>query len=345
MWRPLCLSSRAAGSSAHAGRGLLRQHPGAAGPLCARGTDALRGQREVDAEPVLEERGLELVGHVRVHHGAVAVARAVVRQTLQRLAPADVADLEAADLPVAEALEMLPAAHGVLMRQHVDEGVPETCPPLEVHGQVAEVVAAGEALLVEQLQQRVPVVVVGQVSQHNRGALLLTHAGAGRVSLARTLLPRLLRRLCRRKVALRRAAGAGGVLLEALCAAAAGARDPARGHPAGAPGRALRQLASLRRRRILRLLLRPPPRRLGLDACVPRGHVRLPGRRLHLGRGDLELRGPRVEVVPGVVLAHHGAPHWRAVGRHGHQRADAVDASVLLAHYRQAQGLEVGHPG
>mmetsp|Transcript_17851 Transcript_17851/g.47250 ORF Transcript_17851/g.47250 Transcript_17851/m.47250 type:complete len:286 (-) Transcript_17851:480-1337(-) len=70
------------------------------------------------------------------------------------------------------------------MVHEVDEGIAQTCVSLEVLREVNEVVASPEGLLVEQIQEHIPRVVVGDIPEHDRGSLRELHVavrgGGGR---------------------------------------------------------------------------------------------------------------------------------------------------------------------
>mmetsp|Transcript_40068 Transcript_40068/g.85874 ORF Transcript_40068/g.85874 Transcript_40068/m.85874 type:complete len:442 (-) Transcript_40068:446-1771(-) len=131
----------------------------------------LGGRGELDADAVLEDDGLVLVGDGGVHDRAVTVPLHVGLVALVGAAPSHEAHLPAGEDPVAVAIEGLPEPGDEVGGDQVDEGIAEGSTSLEVNGQVHEVVLACEALAVEHGEQHVASVVVGQVSQHDGGSL------------------------------------------------------------------------------------------------------------------------------------------------------------------------------
>mmetsp|Transcript_7241 Transcript_7241/g.20415 ORF Transcript_7241/g.20415 Transcript_7241/m.20415 type:complete len:303 (-) Transcript_7241:33-941(-) len=129
----------------------------------------LRGPGEGDALALGEDRRLELVGHGGVHDGAVPVAVHVGFEPLAWVAPAHAACLAARHRPPPETLELLPHKLGVLRCDQVDKRIAEPGLPREVRRKVHKVIPPGEAACVQQLQQHVARVVVGNVPQHHRG--------------------------------------------------------------------------------------------------------------------------------------------------------------------------------
>mmetsp|Transcript_53859 Transcript_53859/g.155523 ORF Transcript_53859/g.155523 Transcript_53859/m.155523 type:complete len:292 (+) Transcript_53859:324-1199(+) len=130
--------------------------------------DLLRRYRKVHPLAVLEHHWLEVLWDAIVHDRAVAVALGAVRSPLQRCAPTHLHDLVARQVPSRKAVEAPPQTQGLRMRNHVHEGIAESCPALEVDWVVHEVVRAQEALSVQQLEQHVPGIVVRQVAEHDR---------------------------------------------------------------------------------------------------------------------------------------------------------------------------------
>mmetsp|Transcript_16647 Transcript_16647/g.35212 ORF Transcript_16647/g.35212 Transcript_16647/m.35212 type:complete len:243 (+) Transcript_16647:503-1231(+) len=70
-------------------------------------------------------------------------------------------------------MEVVHDTGSILVRHHVNKGVAQTRPPLEVHRQVDEIVSALETVRVQQNEQVVARVVVGQIPEHHRGLLVL----------------------------------------------------------------------------------------------------------------------------------------------------------------------------
>mmetsp|Transcript_58587 Transcript_58587/g.168202 ORF Transcript_58587/g.168202 Transcript_58587/m.168202 type:complete len:217 (-) Transcript_58587:700-1350(-) len=128
---------------------------------------------EIHSLTILENHRLVLVWHARMHDRTVAVALHMLIQALVWVCPRDFADLSAVKAPIVEALEQVFKPQCILMGQQVDEGIPQVDSILKVHGQVHEVVAPLEFMLVQQRQQRAGCISVGNVPQHHRGGLSL----------------------------------------------------------------------------------------------------------------------------------------------------------------------------
>jgi len=122
----------------------------------ARLANALGRCREGGAEPILEDHGLILFGHIFVHHRAITEAIYVSRIALLRSAPRRIADLGALHDPVSEALEVALRGFGLLIVNKIDEGIAETHIFLEVHGHVDEIVRTLETFCIQELEQHVP---------------------------------------------------------------------------------------------------------------------------------------------------------------------------------------------
>mmetsp|Transcript_30473 Transcript_30473/g.77586 ORF Transcript_30473/g.77586 Transcript_30473/m.77586 type:complete len:257 (-) Transcript_30473:251-1021(-) len=143
------------------------------------------------AHAVHEDARLELLGDAGVHHRAVPPLLNVRPEALEGSAPAHLAHLGGRQHPARVPVKRRPEVADHRGVHEVQEGVAETRLPLEVNGQVHEVVLPGEALCVKHLEEHLARVVVRQVPQHDRGALVcrLLTAGLGcRLHLARVLL-------------------------------------------------------------------------------------------------------------------------------------------------------------
>mmetsp|Transcript_10509 Transcript_10509/g.29158 ORF Transcript_10509/g.29158 Transcript_10509/m.29158 type:complete len:289 (+) Transcript_10509:183-1049(+) len=112
---------------------------------------------------------LVLVRNTLVHHWTVSVPPDVRLETLVH-APGHVANPVARDGPTEEALHFLPESLRHSSRREVDESIPKRRFCTKIHRHINKVVQPFEPLLVEQLNNHVPGVVIWQVLQHDSGA-------------------------------------------------------------------------------------------------------------------------------------------------------------------------------
>jgi len=123
-----------------------------AGRCSIGGTKGSHWRREGYAAIISEECRLELVGDVWMHHGTVAVPLNVCCQTLQMLAEVHLHNLPACQFPLVESLQLPFYLQGILMGDHVDEGITQASTALEVEWHVCKVVPASKPLGRQQLQ-------------------------------------------------------------------------------------------------------------------------------------------------------------------------------------------------
>mmetsp|Transcript_146794 Transcript_146794/g.381506 ORF Transcript_146794/g.381506 Transcript_146794/m.381506 type:complete len:259 (-) Transcript_146794:399-1175(-) len=153
---------------------LGRQPPRTAVPAAAqpRGRDAPGRRWEGHSCPVAVDCWPQVVGHERVHHGAIAVPLSHLVQPLQGLAKLNRGKRGARHRPAAEAGEVMVEAHSFPGRGQVDKGVEEGLPCANVRWQIHKIVAGGEALLVEKLLQCPARKSFGKIPEHHSRALV-----------------------------------------------------------------------------------------------------------------------------------------------------------------------------
>jgi len=152
-----------------------------------RGLDRFAGWRELNANASLKEHRLPVVRQRMMHDWAVLVALKMLCKTLCWTAPCHSANLFAGYFPIGEALEDLEALLRIENGAKVDERIAQASLRLEVDGQVRKVICACETHRVHQLQQHVPGVVVGHVTDHHcRPPFLACCACAGDALISRS---------------------------------------------------------------------------------------------------------------------------------------------------------------
>mmetsp|Transcript_96124 Transcript_96124/g.244231 ORF Transcript_96124/g.244231 Transcript_96124/m.244231 type:complete len:218 (+) Transcript_96124:91-744(+) len=138
----------------------------------ARRPGLLGCRREVRDPTVLEHKRLVGIRDHTMHDRAVAIAVDVSLLALVRTTPRHAANLLARHHPVGEPVEYTPKPWYHIGSHQVDECVAQACLGLEIDGKVNEVVLAFEALVVHHLEERITIVIVRQISQHDRRAFL-----------------------------------------------------------------------------------------------------------------------------------------------------------------------------
>merc|ERR1712224_592958 len=108
-----------------------------------------------------------------VHDRAVTVALDVGCQALVWLTPGHKARHIGLFRvrPARETLKMCPEPRCLHRVLHIDEGIPESDPRVEVNGQIGKIVKASETLRVNQVHEHLSCVPQGQVPEHHGGAL------------------------------------------------------------------------------------------------------------------------------------------------------------------------------
>lgn len=102
-----------------------------------------------------------------MHNWAVHVALEVGLKTVESFTPGYLANLIRGNAPFTEAREMTAEALGHAWGCEVDESVSQTQPPSEINRKVKKVKASHVTLRIQELQQHVSSVTVGQVAHHD----------------------------------------------------------------------------------------------------------------------------------------------------------------------------------
>jgi hypothetical protein len=118
-----------------------------------------------------------------VHDRAVSITVDVAFKTLMWIAPAHYAPLPCWNQPSRKSIKCPHEGMGSRGRFQIDESIPKASLGVEVDRQVEKVVQAGEAHLINVLQEHRPCVIVWQVSQHHCGAALSTWEFGSRLSV------------------------------------------------------------------------------------------------------------------------------------------------------------------
>ena len=105
---------------------------------------------------------------------------------------ADVADLLAVELLPLFAVKLLDKGDDVLWSHHVDESIAHVALVLEVDGQIKEIICAAE-LLVNCGQKHFLRVLVWDVLDHERGALVLACSRSSRHTIRKSAFAQILR--------------------------------------------------------------------------------------------------------------------------------------------------------
>jgi len=131
------------------------------------GTNGLCWHREVHPSALVEKHRLLVVRHIWVHDRTVAVSLNVTLQTLQGLAPTHLGLLLALQAPLGEALEVAEEAVSVCSVDKVEKRISNQGVAGEVKRGVEEVVGACEAMGIDECQEVVTTVIVGDVPPHH----------------------------------------------------------------------------------------------------------------------------------------------------------------------------------
>lgn len=149
------------------GIGKVWQRAGQSTTLDARWPNSFRWAWKRLANTVFENYGFVTLWHRLVHHRTVTIALDVWPQPLERIAPGDIAYLLGCDFPSAKALELMHGVSSILIVCEIDKGISKARKAEEVHGDIDKVVAALEALTVQEREQHIARVAVGHVAEHH----------------------------------------------------------------------------------------------------------------------------------------------------------------------------------
>mmetsp|Transcript_47786 Transcript_47786/g.136022 ORF Transcript_47786/g.136022 Transcript_47786/m.136022 type:complete len:353 (-) Transcript_47786:826-1884(-) len=127
----------------------------------------LRRRREEGPDTTGVHDRLVLVGHRLMHHWAISVALDVRREPLVHVTPGHLAHSLRVHAPMREALELVVAPLGGLVRDQVDKGISEGGLRAEVHRHVYKVVQSDETLPVHHFREVVAQIQLWHVPQHD----------------------------------------------------------------------------------------------------------------------------------------------------------------------------------
>jgi len=134
---------------------------------------SLRWWRESSPLPCVEQHRPVRVWHMLMHKRAIAISGDMCFKALQNLTPRDTTNLLASFGPRGKTIQARPQTLGILMADHVNEGIAHGIMCLEIDWEVEEVESSREAFLSKQRLEVVPCVLVGQIADHQCCPLLL----------------------------------------------------------------------------------------------------------------------------------------------------------------------------